>query len=635
MTGKLRKQRKEKSGQNFWVRSGLMAAAAAVCSSWLAPTAEAFVRRDGRNVKDPWGSTLVFRGVEMNHGQDSHIPEINKSNANYVRFLFWANNGNVDANFPTFVENCIRTAVENHMIVSIGFVGLPGASQYEKTQWGVSWLVNNKAMLMKYERHLVLHGMGEAFGDVTAWRNDNLYFLQQLRNAGYKCPIDVVSTDGGRNIHTVLNNGQWLIDQDPQQNLIMGWQAYWPWNQALTANFWQGNNGMTISQAIDAIATKTFPIQIGNATWDDYSGDQHYIDYKTIMSKAQEKSVGWAVWNWSGEDGGGLGGTPMTKSWQGTYGNWYSTPSYHAFGSDTGYQVVEGHAASIKKTSVRTAFLNGTGDGRGLKAEYFDNSNFTGLLSTRIDREINNNYGTGAPNVSGMGADDFSIRWSGSVQAPVTGTYVFETTTDDGVRLWINNNLVIDKWIGQAATAYTASVALQAGQKYNIRMDYYEGSGGASARLRWLTPGASQQVVIPSIYLFDGGATSSGPVTYEAENATRNVGVNNDHAGYSGSGFAQGFWNTGDYVTFNVNVASAGNKNVTLRYANGNGSDRTLSVYVNGTRIRQTILPSLGGWGTWSNKTETLSLNAGNNTITYRKDSGDSGTVNLDCITVQ
>jgi hypothetical protein len=627
--------RGSRASRGFWTRTGWLAAAVATCSSWLAPAAEAFVRRDGRHIKDPWGNTVVIRGVEMNHGQDSHIPEINKSNANYVRFLFWANYGNVDANFPNFVENCIRTAVEHHMLVSIGFVGLPGSDNYQKTQWGVNWIINNKAMLMKYERHLILHGMGEAFGDVTAWRNDNLYFLQQLRNAGYKCPIDVVSTDGGRNIHTVLNNGQWLMDNDPQSNLILGWQAYWPWNQALTANFWQGSNGMTLSQAIDAIATKNFPIQIGNATWDDYSGDQHYIDYKTIMSKAQQHGVGWAVWNWSGEDGGSLGGTPMTKSWQGTYGNWYSTPSYHPFGSDTGYQVVEGHAASIKKTSVRTAFLNGTGDGRGLKAEYFDNGNFTGLLSTRIDREINNNYGNGAPNVAGMGADDFSVRWSGSVQAPVTGTYVFETTTDDGVRLWINNNLLIDKWFGQAPTSYTASVSLQAGQKYNLRMDYYEGGGGAYARLRWLTPGASQQVVIPSIYLFDSGATSGGATKYEAENATRNVGVASNHAGYSGSGFAAGFGNVGDYVSFAVNVPSAGNRTVTLRYANGYSTNSSLSVYVNGTKIKQTVLPPSGSWSSWADKAETLNLNSGNNTIMYRRDSGDAGQLNVDYILVQ
>jgi hypothetical protein len=141
--------------------------------------------------------------------------------------------------------------------------------------------------------------------------------------------------------------------------------------------------------------------------------------------------------------------------------------------------------------------------------------------------------------------------------------------------------------------------------------------------------------VIPSIYLFDTGTNSSGPVTYEAENATRSVGTANNHSGYSGTGFAAGFGNIGDYVSFAVNVPSAGNRTVTLRYANGYNTGSSMSVYVNGTKIKQTLLPSTTYWNNWGTKAETLNLNSGNNTIMYRRDSGDAGQINIDCITVQ
>ncbi|WP_374121383.1 discoidin domain-containing protein [Paenibacillus sp. LHD-117] len=124
--------------------------------------------------------------------------------------------------------------------------------------------------------------------------------------------------------------------------------------------------------------------------------------------------------------------------------------------------------------------------------------------------------------------------------------------------------------------------------------------------------------------------------TYQAESASLTSGakVNTDHAGFSGSGFVDGYWTQGATTTFTVNAASAGNYDVALKYANAMGDARTLSVYVNGAKIRQTTLNSLANWDTWGTKTETLTLNAGSNTIAYKYDAGDTGNVNLDQITV-
>ncbi|MDB5055848.1 MAG: glycosyl hydrolase, partial [Bacilli bacterium] len=124
--------------------------------------------------------------------------------------------------------------------------------------------------------------------------------------------------------------------------------------------------------------------------------------------------------------------------------------------------------------------------------------------------------------------------------------------------------------------------------------------------------------------------------TYEAEAAALSGGAktNTDHTGYTGTGFVDGYLTAGPQTLFTVTAASAGNYNVALRYANASGSVKTLSVYVNGTKIRQTSLPNLANWDTWSTKTETLTLNAGSNTIAYKYDTTDSGNVNLDQIVV-
>ncbi|WP_284747888.1 family 16 glycoside hydrolase [Amycolatopsis sp. RTGN1] len=134
-----------------------------------------------------------------------------------------------------------------------------------------------------------------------------------------------------------------------------------------------------------------------------------------------------------------------------------------------------------------------------------------------------------------------------------------------------------------------------------------------------------------------GGAPAS--LTYEAERATLSggAGVNTDHTGYEATGFVDGYWNQGASTTFAVNVPAAGTYNVGLRYANGpnpSAGTKSVSVYVNGTKVRQTRLASTTTWDNWALQPEALPLAAGANSISYRFDSGDVGNVNLDNITV-
>lgn len=134
-----------------------------------------------------------------------------------------------------------------------------------------------------------------------------------------------------------------------------------------------------------------------------------------------------------------------------------------------------------------------------------------------------------------------------------------------------------------------------------------------------------------------GGVPAS--TTYEAERAALSggAGVNTNHAGYAGTGFVDGYWNQGAATTFAVNAPKAGAYNVALRYSNGPDpapGTKSVSVYVNNTKVKQVRLASTGNWDTWASQPETLNLAAGNNSISYRYDSGDEGNVNLDSLTV-
>src|ERR1041385_3700987 len=93
---------------------------------------------------------------------------------------------------------------------------------------------------------------------------------------------------------------------------------------------------------------------------------------------------------------------------------------------------------------VRAIVVNGTGD--GLTGNYYNGMNFETPVLSRKDNTINFDWGTGSPDPV-LQADAFSVRWTGQIQPKYSETYTFYLNSDNGRRLWINNQLVIDKWI--------------------------------------------------------------------------------------------------------------------------------------------------------------------------------------------
>ena len=138
--------------------------------------------------------------------------------------------------------------------------------------------------------------------------------------------------------------------------------------------------------------------------------------------------------------------------------------------------------------------------GTGLTGQYFNNSNFTNLILERLDATVNFNWGINVP-VSGVGADTYSVRWEGGIEVPRSGTYTFYTNSDDGVRLWINNKLMVDNWTDHSVTEDVGMIHLEPGQRYEITLEYYENTGEALMELRWSGPGINKKI-IPAKYLF-------------------------------------------------------------------------------------------------------------------------------------
>jgi hypothetical protein len=87
------------------------------------------------------------------------------------------------------------------------------------------------------------------------------------------------------------------------------------------------------------------------------------------------------------------------------------------------------------------------------------------------------------------------VLWTGSVVPQYTQTYTFYTRTDDGARLFVNGQLIINRWSDHSAKEYSGALPLTAGRKYTIRMEYYESKGQAVAELRWSSASQGKQII--------------------------------------------------------------------------------------------------------------------------------------------
>ena len=183
-----------------------------------------------------------------------------------------------------------------------------------------------------------------------------------------------------------------------------------------------------------------------------------------------------------------------------------------ADGPHTAKMVVYDTAGQTGFMQVNVTVNNGgTPPSTGAQRRVFDNVNFTGTKITRYDPTVNFAWGTGAP-IAGIAADTFSVRWTGSVLAPATGSFTFYTTTDDGARLWVNGQLLINRWVDQSATEWSGSIALEGGKSYNLQLDYYDNVGNASASLSWFGPGIAAKEIIPQASLSPAPEWASGDI---------------------------------------------------------------------------------------------------------------------------
>ncbi|KAI7264792.1 hypothetical protein KC345_g8729 [Hortaea werneckii] len=151
----------------------------------------------------------------------------------------------------------------------------------------------------------------------------------------------------------------------------------------------------------------------------------------------------------------------------------------------------------------------------GLLGQYYTGTetfDFSDYQSTRIDSQINfSNLDPVLQTWAGR-SDDANIRWTGRIMAPESGDYTFYMIGDNGFRLWLDDQLVIDHWTNDWDVEQTSTpVSLQAGVKHTFKVEYFEDFGGSNLYLRWSGPGIEKQIVPASAFYLP--ANYNGPVS--------------------------------------------------------------------------------------------------------------------------
>ena len=153
-------------------------------------------------------------------------------------------------------------------------------------------------------------------------------------------------------------------------------------------------------------------------------------------------------------------------------------------------------------------------DGEGLAGQYYDAADLTALKATRVDATVNFDWGTTSP-ATGVANTTYSVRWSGAVVPQFSEMHTFTVTADDGVRLWVDNELIVTNWVNQDAKEVTGQIALRAGMAVPITLEYFQNTGTASVKLEWSSPSLPQQVIPQSRLNATAAADNRGTALQE------------------------------------------------------------------------------------------------------------------------
>jgi hypothetical protein len=147
------------------------------------------------------------------------------------------------------------------------------------------------------------------------------------------------------------------------------------------------------------------------------------------------------------------------------------------------------------------------GAGGGLRASYFDSLDFTGPAIIHHGQGLVFDWQESGP-APGARADDWSATWTGYLQPQVTGDHTFFVAADDGYRLWLDGELLLDRWTGALSHTLATTVRLDHGRRYEMLLEYFDAVSTAKLDVT-MKPPLGERGPIPRCMLAEGAATQT------------------------------------------------------------------------------------------------------------------------------
>lgn len=297
----------------------------------------------GLYVKDRYlysasGDTVILKGFNAMivywdiHG-DKNFPEIEKTGANCVR-IFW--NLASPKPQPSDLDKVLGNCIKHHMIPIISLWEATG--EWDKIQYCVDYWCSSEIVpiLQKYQQNLILNIANEpgnkAMAD-TVFRNTYSSAVNQLRMAGLHMPLIIDADNWGRHADAVLDNGPYLLEEDPDKNLIFSWHLWDP-------NNWGTGTKSEITRIINKAAATNICFIVGEfgpcEQCDKCTTTK--INWEFMIEKAYQNDIGYLPWVWKWTDCHSI-----VNFETGAYGSWVN-PSW-------GEEVAVNNTYSIQNTA--------------------------------------------------------------------------------------------------------------------------------------------------------------------------------------------------------------------------------------------------------------------------------------------
>jgi hypothetical protein len=323
---------------------------------------------------------------------------------------------------------------------------IPKVGGGDPVDWGtypMAGAVTSSGIVVSFDKDVEMlgHGYGYHLGGIRTGDNKFLWRTAKATTPAYQ---GAFPADGGFDIgNTVQYPGGVALAMD--RNIFWGYHGeFWKssqvnkWNQVYDDGLFIGQFGITGPEVAGQIAA---PMMAGNV----FSAN-------------------------------------LVKDANGDVYLYHNDESHHA-------AIHRWKITGLNTISEQTIAVVVTPSGKGLLGMYYDDivlNNFN-LKKTRVDTTVNNN----AVPAEIQNQSAYSTRWKGYVLPAYSETYTFYANTNKSIRLWVNDQLIIDNWVNSSQSESNGSIALQAGQSYKIRLDM----NGTNRSLSWSSPSQSKQII--------------------------------------------------------------------------------------------------------------------------------------------